>query len=48
MSDLAVWFAAEGWLWALLGLFVVIATTVVFALIRSAPRDDDEWGGWSF
>lgn len=42
------WFAREGWLWALLGMFVVIATTVVFALTRSAPRDDDEWGGGSF
>jgi len=48
VNDLVEWFAREGWLLALAGMFVVIATTVVFALIRSAPRDDDEWGGGSF
>lgn len=48
MSTFAAWFAHGGWLWALTAMFLVIAATVAFALIRSAPRDDDEWGGGSF
>lgn len=45
---IAAWFAREGWIWALGVMFVAMAATVVFALIRSAPHDDDEWGDGSF
>lgn len=48
MSDLALWFAREGWLWALAGLAAAVGTFVALAFVLPAANDDDEWGDGSF